>query len=162
MIKFAISKLSPGLSGPAPLAGRFVVAVRYAAVDKDIVIVAAAGNQGGGQLGSAHHCSVPSSTCASALAVAGAAQWTSNFAITVTFPMLLAGIGLAGAYGIYAVAAILSIVFVGAAVVAINFAAVPDKATQSIVLGLVAEHVQALRERVGATYSHLAQAMRLP
>ena len=47
-----------------------------------------------------------------ALAVAGAAQWTSNFAITVTFPMLLAGIGLAGAYGIYAVAAILSIVFV--------------------------------------------------
>ncbi|MCF3467449.1 MULTISPECIES: sugar porter family MFS transporter [Stenotrophomonas] len=47
-----------------------------------------------------------------ALALAGAAQWTSNFAITVTFPMLLAGIGLAGAYGIYAVAAILSIVFV--------------------------------------------------
>ena len=46
-----------------------------------------------------------------ALAVAGAAQWTSNFAITVTFPMLLAGIGL-GAYGIYAVAAILSIFFV--------------------------------------------------
>ncbi|WP_049463675.1 MFS transporter, partial [Stenotrophomonas maltophilia] len=47
-----------------------------------------------------------------ALAVAGAAQWTSNFAITVTFPMLLAGIGLAGAYGIYAVVAILSIFFV--------------------------------------------------
>ena len=47
-----------------------------------------------------------------ALAVAGAAQWTSNFAITVTFPMLLAGIGLAGAYGIYAVAAILSVFFV--------------------------------------------------
>ncbi|KAF1016152.1 MAG: D-xylose-proton symporter [Stenotrophomonas maltophilia] len=48
----------------------------------------------------------------SALAVAGAAQWTSNFAITVTFPMLLAGIGLAGAYGLYAVAAILSLLFV--------------------------------------------------
>ena len=47
-----------------------------------------------------------------ALAVAGAAQWTSNFAITVTFPMLLAGIGLARAYGIYTVAAILSIFFV--------------------------------------------------
>lgn len=47
-----------------------------------------------------------------ALAVAGAAQWTSNFAITVTFPVLLAGIGLAGAYGIYAVAAFLSIFFV--------------------------------------------------
>jgi hypothetical protein len=41
--------------------------------------------------------------------VAGGAQWTSNFAITVTFPMLLAGIGLASAYGIYTVAAILSI-----------------------------------------------------
>ena len=48
----------------------------------------------------------------SALAVSGAAQWTSNFAITVTFPMLLAGIGLAGAYGIYTAAACLSVFFV--------------------------------------------------
>ncbi|HEX6831887.1 MAG TPA: sugar porter family MFS transporter [Rudaea sp.] len=47
-----------------------------------------------------------------ALAVAGAAQWTSNFAITVTFPILLAGIGLAGAYAIYAIAAAVSIFFV--------------------------------------------------
>jgi len=54
----------------------------------------------------------PNQIRGSALAVAGAAQWTSNFAITVTFPILLAGIGLAGAYSIYAVAAFLSIFFV--------------------------------------------------
>ena len=54
----------------------------------------------------------PNQIRGSALAVAGAAQWTSNFAITVTFPILLAGIGLAGAYSIYAIAAFLSIFFV--------------------------------------------------
>ncbi|MDV3468645.1 sugar porter family MFS transporter [Stenotrophomonas sp. C3(2023)] len=54
----------------------------------------------------------PNQIRGSALAVAGAAQWTSNFAITVTFPMLLVGIGLAGAYGIYTVAAVLSVFFV--------------------------------------------------
>ena len=54
----------------------------------------------------------PNQIRGSGLAVAGAAQWTSNFAITVTFPILLAGIGLAGAYGIYTVAAIVSVFFV--------------------------------------------------
>jgi hypothetical protein len=54
----------------------------------------------------------PNQIRGSGLAVAGAAQWTSNFAITVTFPILLAGIGLAGAYGIYTVAAAISIFFV--------------------------------------------------
>ncbi|HEY5782399.1 MAG TPA: MFS transporter, partial [Lysobacter sp.] len=54
----------------------------------------------------------PNQIRGSGLAVAGAAQWTSNFAITVTFPILLAGIGLAGAYGIYTVAAVLSVFFV--------------------------------------------------
>ncbi|MGA6148341.1 MULTISPECIES: sugar porter family MFS transporter [Stenotrophomonas] len=54
----------------------------------------------------------PNQIRGSGLAVAGAAQWTSNFAITVTFPMLLAGIGLAGAYGIYTAAAVVSIFFV--------------------------------------------------
>ncbi|WP_130620662.1 sugar porter family MFS transporter [Dyella amyloliquefaciens] len=54
----------------------------------------------------------PNQIRGSGLAVAGAAQWTSNFAITVTFPILLASIGLAGAYGIYAVAAAISAVFV--------------------------------------------------
>jgi len=54
----------------------------------------------------------PNQIRGSGLAVAGAAQWTSNFLITVTFPILLTGIGLAGAYGLYAAAAALSIVFV--------------------------------------------------
>ena len=46
------------------------------------------------------------------LAVSGLAQWGSNFAITMTFPIMLAGIGLAGAYGFYAACAVLSIFFV--------------------------------------------------
>lgn len=54
----------------------------------------------------------PNQIRGSALAVAGAAQWTSNFLITVTFPILLAGIGLAATYGIYLVAAVISVFFV--------------------------------------------------
>ncbi|MBT8038046.1 MAG: sugar porter family MFS transporter [Verrucomicrobiae bacterium] len=46
------------------------------------------------------------------LAVSGLSQWGVNFIITMTFPMLLAGIGLGGAYGIYAFFAILSVIFV--------------------------------------------------
>jgi len=47
-----------------------------------------------------------------ALAVAAGAQWLANFAITMTFPILLAGVGLAGAYGLYALSAFVSIFFV--------------------------------------------------
>ncbi|MGO4262301.1 sugar porter family MFS transporter [Lysobacter sp. TAB13] len=54
----------------------------------------------------------PNQIRGSGLAVAGAAQWTSNFIITVTFPILLVSIGLAGAYGIYTVAAVISVFFV--------------------------------------------------
>lgn len=54
----------------------------------------------------------PNQIRGSGLAVAGAAQWTANFAITVSFPVLLGSIGLAGAYGIYTVAAVLSVFFV--------------------------------------------------
>jgi len=54
----------------------------------------------------------PNQIRGSGLAVAGAAQWTSNFLITVTFPMLLGSIGLAGAYGLYTVAAVVSVYFV--------------------------------------------------
>ena len=54
----------------------------------------------------------PNQIRGSGLAVAGAAQWTSNFAITVTFPILLTSIGLAGAYGLYTIAAIISVFFV--------------------------------------------------
>ncbi|WP_036166729.1 sugar porter family MFS transporter [Massilia sp. 9096] len=54
----------------------------------------------------------PNQIRGSGLAVAGAAQWTANFLITVTFPILLTSIGLAGAYGLYTLAAVVSIYFV--------------------------------------------------
>ncbi|TWG89773.1 sugar porter (SP) family MFS transporter [Luteimonas sp. J16] len=54
----------------------------------------------------------PNQIRGSGLAVAGLAQWTANFLITWTFPMLLAGLGLAFAYGIYTVMAVLSVFFV--------------------------------------------------
>ncbi|MFA7370283.1 MAG: sugar porter family MFS transporter, partial [Kiritimatiellales bacterium] len=47
-----------------------------------------------------------------ALAVAASAQWVANFVITMTFPMLLASIGLGGAYGVYTLGALLSFFFV--------------------------------------------------
>jgi SP family sugar:H+ symporter-like MFS transporter len=48
---------------------------------------------------------------ASALAVAAAAQWIANWAITVTFPVL-SGVSLTLAYGLYAAFALLAFVFV--------------------------------------------------
>ena len=54
----------------------------------------------------------PNQIRGSGLAVAGLAQWSANFLITWTFPMLLAGIGLAAAYGLYAAAALVSVFFV--------------------------------------------------
>ncbi|WP_158970864.1 sugar porter family MFS transporter [Paraglaciecola sp. L3A3] len=54
----------------------------------------------------------PNQIRGSGLAVAGLAQWVTNFIITMTFPILLAGVGLAGAYGLYSVCAIISIFFV--------------------------------------------------
>ncbi|WP_404340751.1 sugar porter family MFS transporter [Pseudoalteromonas mariniglutinosa] len=47
-----------------------------------------------------------------ALAIAACAQWLANFAITMTFPILLGSIGLAGAYGLYTLSAGVSIFFV--------------------------------------------------
>jgi SP family sugar:H+ symporter-like MFS transporter len=47
-----------------------------------------------------------------ALAIAASAQWLANFAITMTFPIILGNIGLAGAYGFYTVSAFFSIFFV--------------------------------------------------
>jgi SP family sugar:H+ symporter-like MFS transporter len=47
-----------------------------------------------------------------ALSVSGFVQWISNFAITMTFPILLGSFGLGGAYGLYTVFAAASIVFV--------------------------------------------------
>ena len=48
----------------------------------------------------------------SGLAVSGFAQWIANFGITMTFPIMLASIGLTGAYGFYAASAAVSVVFV--------------------------------------------------
>lgn len=54
----------------------------------------------------------PNQIRGSGLAVSGLVQWSTNFLITWSFPMLLAGIGLAGAYGLYALFSLLSIIFV--------------------------------------------------
>ncbi len=54
----------------------------------------------------------PNQIRGSGLAVAGFFQWTSNFAITMTFPILLTSIGLGGAYGFYCLCALISAVFV--------------------------------------------------
>jgi len=54
----------------------------------------------------------PNQIRGSGLAISGLAQWLSNFGITMTFPILLAGIGLGGAYGIYTACAIISIFFI--------------------------------------------------
>ena len=54
----------------------------------------------------------PNQIRGSGLAVSGFFQWTSNFAITMTFPIMLASIGLAGAYGFYTLCAAISVVFV--------------------------------------------------
>ena len=58
----------------------------------------------------------PNQIRGSGLAVSGLFQWTSNFAITMTFPIFLVAIGLAGAYAIYAAFAFISVYFVYRAV----------------------------------------------
>lgn len=54
----------------------------------------------------------PNQIRGSGLAIAGFAQWIANFLITWSFPIMLSGIGLAGAYGFYTIGAIISIIFV--------------------------------------------------
>ena len=54
----------------------------------------------------------PNQMRGSGLAVAGLFQWGANFAITMTFPILMATIGLVGAYGFYALSAGISVLFV--------------------------------------------------
>jgi SP family sugar:H+ symporter-like MFS transporter len=46
------------------------------------------------------------------LAIAGISQWGANFIVTLTFPMLLGSMGLAFAYSLYTIGAILSVYFV--------------------------------------------------
>lgn len=54
----------------------------------------------------------PNQIRGSGLAVAGLFQWGSNFLVTMTFPILLVGIGLASTYGLYTIAAVISVFFV--------------------------------------------------
>ena len=54
----------------------------------------------------------PNQIRGSGLAIAGLSQWLTNFAITMSFPVFLTTIGLFGAYGFYAVSAVISAVFV--------------------------------------------------
>ena len=54
----------------------------------------------------------PNQIRGSALAIAGAAQWISNFAISASFPWLAANIGLSVTYGFYAACGVIAIVFV--------------------------------------------------
>jgi SP family sugar:H+ symporter-like MFS transporter len=54
----------------------------------------------------------PNQIRGSGLAIAGFAQWIANFLITWSFPIMLSGIGLAGAYGFYTLGALVSIVFI--------------------------------------------------
>lgn len=54
----------------------------------------------------------PNQIRGSGLAVSGLFQWVANFGITMSFPILLVVIGLGGAYGLYAVCALLSILFI--------------------------------------------------
>ena len=51
-----------------------------------------------------------------ALAVSGATNWVVNFTVTVTFLVLMNAVGLAGAYALYGLAAVLSLPFVWLAV----------------------------------------------
>ncbi len=54
----------------------------------------------------------PNQIRGSGLAVSGLSQWTTNFAITMTFPIMLTSVGLGGAYGFYAVCSFISIFFI--------------------------------------------------
>jgi len=58
----------------------------------------------------------PNQIRGSALAVAGFAQWMANFLVSVTFPALAAGVGLAITYSLYAASALISFFFVRAMV----------------------------------------------
>ncbi|MGC1481951.1 MAG: sugar porter family MFS transporter [Chthoniobacterales bacterium] len=58
----------------------------------------------------------PNQIRGAALAVTGLSQWLTNFVVTMSFPPLLASIGLGGAYALYAVFAVISILVVRAIV----------------------------------------------
>jgi hypothetical protein len=59
---------------------------------------------------------IPNRMRGAALAVSGATNWTTNFAVTVSFLPLVGVAGLAGTYALYALAAAVSLPFVWIAV----------------------------------------------
>ena len=50
----------------------------------------------------------PNQMRGSALAVCGFAQWSANYAVAQTFPIMASGLGLADSYSFYAVCAVIS------------------------------------------------------
>ncbi len=58
----------------------------------------------------------PNQMRGSALAVAGAAQWSANFLVSSSFPWLAKNLGLSVTYGMYTLGALLSLIFVAMAV----------------------------------------------
>lgn len=58
----------------------------------------------------------PNQIRGSGLAVSGLSQWLVNFGIIMSFPILLGGVGLPLTYGLYALAAAVSFLFVKRAV----------------------------------------------
>lgn len=108
VVAFAFASAGTGASGQLALSGSMGVVALVAANAYVVFFNVSWGPVMWVMLGEMF----PNQIRGSALAAAGAAQWMANFAITITFPILLAGIGLAAAYGIYAFAALLSVVFV--------------------------------------------------
>lgn len=53
----------------------------------------------------------PNQIRGAALSVAGLSQWGTNFLVTMTFPLLLANVGLGGAYSLYALFAGISAIY---------------------------------------------------
>ncbi len=56
----------------------------------------------------------PNQIRGSALAVAGLAQWTANFLVVQTFPLMASGLGLSGTYLLYTIGAAISFFLVRA------------------------------------------------
>ena len=54
----------------------------------------------------------PNSYRGAALSIGAGVQWIANFIITMTFPVFLSTMGLAPSYGLYALFALLSFLFV--------------------------------------------------
>ena len=107
LMSVAFSNATIGADGSAILSGNWAMTAFYAANGFVVFFGATWGPVVWVLLGEMF----PNSIRASALAVAAAAQWLANFAVTVTFPSL-SSFSLPLAYGIYAFMAAVSFFFV--------------------------------------------------